>query len=73
VEYNCKTISYNRMNIGPKGIVRPLCDSCKTTDCSNPIEKKQASIFGVTRTTRLFVRGEEFYCVVECMGYQPDV
>jgi hypothetical protein len=69
MEYRCRTQSFDRIIIGPHGVISSLCESCLTKDCSNPIEKQKVSVMGVTKELRLFVRGSEYYCVVECAGY----
>jgi hypothetical protein len=69
MEYRCKTQSMDRMIISPQGALYSLCENCQTKDCSNSIEKQKVSVFGVTRELKLFVRGSEYYCVVECAGY----
>lgn len=69
MEYICKMISMSSINIGPNGFVMPLCESCGTRDCTNPIEKMKISILGVTKKIRMYNRGIEPKMVVECEGY----
>lgn len=69
MEYQCKMIDVSRLNIGPQGFVLPLCNSCKTKDCTNPIESMNISVVGVVRKIRLYNRGSEPKIVVECEGY----
>jgi hypothetical protein len=66
MEYKCKTVSLNHILSTAMGIVEPLCNSCKSTECSNPIFYKEVSIFGIMRIYRLYARGQELYAVVEC-------
>jgi len=69
MEYQCKMISVKSLTVTPVGFVLPLCDSCKTKDCTNPIESKKFSILGVVRRARLYNRGIEPRMVVDCEGY----
>jgi len=69
MEYQCKMISSTRLNVSPAGFIFPLCNSCKTRDCTNPIETKKVSVLGVVRKLRLYSRGLEPKMVVECEGY----
>ena len=64
MEYKCQTISMYRMLIGPKGFVIPLCETCVTKDCDNPIEKTKVSILGVTKEIKVYNRGSDPKIVV---------
>ncbi len=69
MEYRCKMINASRLNVGPSGYILPLCDSCRTRDCTNPIERIKLSLVGIVRKVRLYNRGREPRMVVECEGY----
>jgi hypothetical protein len=69
MEYRCETISMSRLNINSRGVISPLCDTCKTKDCSNPIEKKRVSMFGAIKEIRVFNRGMDYVIVIGCEGY----
>ena len=69
MEYKCQTMSISQMVIGTEGFVSPICETCKTVDCTNPIERKQISIVGVTRKVKTYVKGIDPYFVVGCEGY----
>jgi hypothetical protein len=69
MEYKCKTISVAQLTISPIGFVMPLCESCKVKDCTNPIEKINVSVVGVSKKIRAFNRGLEPRFVVQCEGY----
>ena len=69
MEYRCKMINCSRLNVGPKGFVLPLCNTCKTKDCTNPIESIKTSFMGVVKKNRLYNRGINPQIVVECEGY----
>ena len=69
MEYKCQTVNMSRLIIGPQGYVKPLCDSCKSRDCSNPVEKMKISILGVSKEVRIFNQGVDPSFVVQCEGY----
>ncbi len=69
MEYRCKMIDASRLNVGPTGFILPLCDSCRTKDCTNPIESKKVSLVGIVKKIRLYNRGVDPKIVVECEGY----
>lgn len=66
MEYNCKTIQLNTVL---NGIANPLCDKCRSKDCSNPIEKMDVSVFGVIRSLRVYNRGMSPRLVISCDGF----
>jgi len=66
MKYKCRTIPFSKLLVTPIGLVEPLCNRCKSPDCSNPILKKQVSIMGVAKTYRLYSRGSEMCAVIEC-------
>ena len=72
MEYNCKCFLINKLVINEKGNMDSLCTKCKSQDCSNPIEIRKISIFGVVKKSRLFVRGTEPMIVIQCEGYIDD-
>lgn len=69
MEYKCKIISASKMLSTPLGFSMPLCNDCKTLDCTNPIEKKKVSVVGVVKELKMFSRGDHEYFVVSCVGY----
>ena len=69
MQYKCKTISINQLMPSTQGFIMPLCQDCKTRDCSNPIEKNKISILGVKKEIRVHSRGNNFSFVVNCEGY----
>jgi len=58
-----------RLEISPMGFIMPICETCATRDCSNPVEKMEVSIMGVTKKVKMFNRGIEPRAVVQCEGY----
>lgn len=69
MEYKCKTIPIDKLVASPKGFVMPICQSCKTEDCTNPIEKKKVSVVGIKKELKIFVRGSSAGFVINCNGY----
>jgi len=69
MEYNCQTMNLSQLLVSSKGFVMPLCESCRTKDCTNPIEKTKTSILGVTKEIKIFNRGVDPRIVVKCEGY----
>jgi hypothetical protein len=72
MDYEVVLLHVNKSIIGPGGVVEPLCNSCLTPDCTNPIREQSISIMGVVKKVRLHVVGNIFRQVVECKGYVGD-
>jgi len=69
MEYKCQTANISQLNVTANGFFMPLCETCKTMDCTNPIEKMKISILGVIKEVKTFNRGIEPRFVVQCEGY----
>ena len=69
MEYGCKTIPLTSLIATHDGFAKPLCESCKTLDCSNPIEKHRVAVVGVVKEFKVYVRGKQVYFVTDCQGY----
>ena len=69
MEYETALAPIVKINLSPKGLVKPLCDSCCTKDCTNPIQKTNISIFGVTREYKMYISGSGAMAVIGCRGY----
>lgn len=69
MKYRCTTIPLFQLISGPAGFLYSLCDTCKTVDCENPIEKKKVSVVGVKKQVKIYMRGNSANFVVECQGY----
>lgn len=69
MEFECVLANISKLNLNPQGLQKPLCDSCVTTECTNPIQKVNISLFGVTRECKLHVAGSGTMAVVACKGY----
>jgi len=71
MEYKCKVVPISQLMASTKGFIMPLCQDCRTRDCSNPIEKTSISILGVKKELRAYIRGSNVNFVVSCDGYMP--
>jgi hypothetical protein len=71
MEYRCQTINMSRMIVSSKGFLSPICERCNSQDCSNPIEKTEISILGVTKKVKVYSRGTSPRLVVQCEGFMP--
>lgn len=70
MEYECTSIPLVKVLIGPNGSVEPLCNECKTIDCSNPVACQSVSLMGIVRKWRLLGKGSGgASVVVECKGF----
>jgi hypothetical protein len=68
-EYRCVVLPLIRMVPSNQGFKEPLCTTCRTKNCGNPIEKKHVSLLGVNKLCRVFVQGNNVGGVVQCEGY----
>jgi hypothetical protein len=59
------------MIVGSKGFYTSICESCNSQDCSNPIEKTEVSILGVSKKMKIYSRGITPRIVVQCEGFMP--
>ena len=57
------------MPVGLDGDIEPLCNSCMSGDCTNPIAKTCISVFGKEKYYRLYKSGRSYKMVVDCDGY----
>lgn len=71
MEYPVKKRPLNVLAVGSRGVVEPLCNFCKTKDCTNPIENRKVSIFGINRIYRVFRTSGDDYQVYDCKGFIP--
>lgn len=74
MEYDCQTVSVDKSFATPDGFLEPLCNSCGSTDCTNPIKEKIVSVAGINKKLRLYVVSESLIRqVVSCKGYAGNV
>ena len=72
MEYECSTAPMDKTIVSSKGISAPLCNDCRTPDCSNPIREHEVSQFGISVKMRLWVVNRVVRQVVACKGYTGD-
>jgi len=70
MEFECHTVPILKPILNSEGSTEPLCNSCVQVDCSNPVFKKEVSIFGINKEWYVYLAGGQAYQVVSCMGYQ---
>ncbi len=73
MEYEVQLAPIDKVIVTPQGVLEPLCNSCSSPDCSNPIQEKSVSIVGRMQKNRLYVMNENIVRqVVACKGYVGD-
>jgi hypothetical protein len=71
-QYKVKTISLEKLLVGPMGVIEPLCNTCVTRDCDNPIQPMPVTVFGKTVNWKIFRKSNLASTVVSCTGYSRD-
>ena len=70
MEYDAQLVPVDKAILTPSGFFEPLCNSCASPDCTNPIEERNVSVSGVIRKLKLYVISEStIRQVVSCKGY----
>ena len=69
MDYDCHVVPADKMLMDPTGVKEPLCNDCKTPDCTNPIKDKMVSIFGQNKKYRLWIINNQCRQVISCRGY----
>ncbi len=69
MQYKCKRFSAIKLIINHKGLCKSICESCKSNDCTNPIEKRKMSFFGVIKDVKAYCSGNDVDFVINCEGY----
>jgi len=67
--YKARTISLAQLTVTTKGLIRPLCNSCKNKDCENPIEEKEVWVFGFKEQMKCYCVSSNIDIVINCDGY----
>lgn len=69
MNYDCQVVPFNQMQVTESGIAEPLCNDCRSPDCTNPIREMTVSKMGVAVKMRLWVVSNVVRQVVACKGY----
>ena len=72
MEYDCQTMPFDRTIVTTRGLAMPLCNDCRTPDCSNPIRDQVVSQIGIPVKMRLWTVNNVVRQVVACKGYIGD-
>ncbi len=73
MEYEAHLVPVDKAVVTPLGFFEPLCNTCSSPDCSNPIQEREVSNAGIIKKQRLWVeRGSMVRQVVSCKGYIGD-
>lgn len=72
MDYECTTVSLDRLLVNVGGFVQPICTNCRAPDCTNPIREQTVSIAGIPRKMRLWVVSNVVRQVVSCKGFVGD-
>lgn len=68
-KYNLRSVSLSKMVLSTEGVVKPLCDTCKTLDCGHQIEYRTVSLFGINTKMRCAINGGTPSIVIDCDGF----
>lgn len=66
MRYPCATAPLSRL---ADSRAKTLCDTCKSKDCENPVEKRPVSIIGVNKLMRVYITKTSVQIVTQCDGY----
>lgn len=73
MEYEVQVVPVDKAIVTPEGFLEPLCTTCCSADCTNPIQEMTISIAGVVKKHRLWVeRAGIVRQVASCKGYIGD-
>ncbi len=72
MDYECHIVPGEKLLINPIGTQQPLCNDCRSPDCTNPIREKLVSVMGINKKMRLWMVNNQIRVVVACKGYIGD-
>lgn len=74
MDYEVQLAPLDRSAVTPQGPFEPLCNSCTSPDCTNPIREMTVAVIGIPKKQRVYVVNETVVRqVVGCKGYIGDV
>jgi len=73
MEYEVQLAPVDKAVVTPHGFLEPLCTSCTSPDCTNPIKEVSVSTAGVIKRQRMWIEREGIVRqVTNCKGYIGD-
>jgi len=72
MDYECHIVPADKLLLNPIGTQEPLCNDCRSPDCTNPIREKLVSVMGINKKMRLWTVNNQIRMVVACKGYIGD-
>jgi len=69
LRYPCQKVGIDKLVMTHEGVIESLCEHCRNKDCTNPIQLREISVFGVMKKMRLYVASQDPLMVVKCEGY----
>ncbi|MFW6173439.1 MAG: hypothetical protein ACOC5T_06835 [Elusimicrobiota bacterium] len=66
MQYSVQSINLSKLPLSPKGVIKPLCNTCCNQSCSNNIIWTNISFFGKTERCRVLKKGNHIHFVVSC-------
>lgn len=73
MDYECQIMPIDKVPLNVKGHAEPICQSCTTVDCTNPIRDKTVCVLGQMKKLKLYVVGNMIRQVIACKGYSGNV
>jgi len=70
--YKCKLVPLTRLLVSPQGVMQPLCNTCSTRDCENPIQPQIVTVLGKNTEWKIYKKHTAASAVVSCAGYSND-
>jgi len=71
MKYKYRSIPCNNLHVTSQGVIKPLCNFCESIDCTNNIEYKKISLYGINEKMRVVNKGFTYEMVIECDGFVP--
>lgn len=71
-QYKTKLYPLEKLLVGPMGVIEPLCNSCTTRDCDNPIQPMNVTVFGKNINWKIYRKANVASIVISCTGYSQN-
>lgn len=69
MDYDCHVVPVDKLTVTARGVAEPLCNSCLSPDCTNPIREQTVSVCGIPKKMRFWTVNRQIRQVVACRGY----